>query len=77
MREEKTVYYDKNDMLDLWGMPNDEIANLLEILQRDLINKYRFLDNDPDCMEYSDDEYREYAIQVALAKADKILRSSK
>ena len=74
MREERTIYYDKNDMLALREMSNEEAADWLDVLDRGYFNKFQSPEYDDDYKEYSDDEYREFAMQVALGRADRLLR---
>lgn len=77
MREEKTVYYDKNDMLALKEMSNEEAAEWLDRLDRGYFNIFHYPDSDPEYKEYSEWEYREFAMQVALARANNLLRTTK
>lgn len=76
MREEKTIYYDKNDMLALKEMSNKEVADWLDALDRGYFDKYHFPEHADDSKEYSEWEYREYAMRIALSRANRILRSN-
>lgn len=67
-RTYKVTVYSKEDMLALENMSNSDIVEAIDNLDRGYFNQYIFPENDDDFKEYSEREYNNYKIRVALRK---------
>lgn len=72
MKEYKVVEYEYSDMTDLELMSWKQVKNAIDRLDRGYWNRYVHVTPDKDT--YSEDEYDDYEIQVALRKVDALLR---
>lgn len=72
MKEYKVIEYEYSDMTDLELMSWKQVKNAIDRLDRGYWNRYVHVTSDKDT--YSEDEYDDYEIQVALRKVDALLR---
>ena len=77
MNKKEIIEYSKRDLLNLYYMSWAEVKDALESLDRGYFNKDMFPQYDDDSRVYTEDEYYEYRMIVALRKVYALLEAIK
>lgn len=65
--------YDREDMLALHNMTLEEVEEVIKSLDRGYFNKYLYPEMDDEFTTYTEDEYNNYKIRIALRKVYEML----
>ena len=77
MNKKEIIEYSKRDLLKLDDMSWTEVKDALDSLNRGYFNKDMWPEYDDDSRVYTEDEYYEYRMIVALRKVFTLLETIK
>lgn len=69
--------YNRDDMLALDNMSKKEVLEAIDYLDRGYFNRYLYPEYDNESETYSEEEYNDYRIRVALRKVYEYLEDTK